>query len=115
MHILRYFFIPRFVHLFTFEKVYLTWLKTLDKRLRDHVRHWLKLPKDTVIPFLHSQCTEGGLGITCLCKWIPSLRVERAKNLLVSARSDQFLGDFLRELGAGSAAGRGALHLAQSS
>ena len=99
MHILRYFFMPRFVHLFTFEKVGLKWLKTLDWRIRDSVRRWLKLPKDTVVPFFYSRCADGGLGLTCLRWWVPSLRRERAKNVIASARSDQFLGDFLRESG----------------
>ena len=86
----------RFVHLFTFEKVGLKWLKTLDWRIRDSVRRWLKLPKDTVVPFFYSRCADGGLGLTCLRWWVPSLRRERAKNVIASARSDQFLGDFLR-------------------
>ena len=60
-----FFFIPPFVHLFTFEKVGLKWLRALSWHIRDHVRHWVKLLKDMVVPCFHSWYVDVSLGITC--------------------------------------------------
>ena len=60
-----FFCIPPFVHLFTFEKVGLKWLRALSWHIRDHVRHWVKLLKDMVVPCFHSWYVDVSLGITC--------------------------------------------------
>ena len=38
------------------------YLRWLDRTVRSALRSWLKLPKDTPVPFFHAPVVEGGLG-----------------------------------------------------
>ena len=45
---------------------------------------WLKLPKDTTVPFFYADVEDGGLGLTHLRFRIPPLRANRLRNMAVS-------------------------------
>ena len=76
--------LPAMIHEATLAKTTLGELKNLDMRIRSAVRSWLKLPKDTTVPFFYASVEDGGLGLTCLRFWIPPIRANRLRNAAVS-------------------------------
>ena len=59
-------------------------LKDLDRRIRDAVRSWLKLPKDTPIPFFYARVKDGGIGLDCLEFHVPFMKRQRLLNLMTA-------------------------------
>ncbi len=56
-------------------------LKWLDTCVRSAVRSWLRLPKDTPIPFFHANDKDGGLSIQSLRFQVPLMRRKRLGKL----------------------------------
>ncbi|GAA48256.1 retrovirus-related Pol polyprotein from type-1 retrotransposable element R2 [Clonorchis sinensis] len=59
-------------------------LKRLDNYIRQSIRGWLRLPKDTPISYIHAGKQHGGLGIPSLSATIPMQRRVRMEKLLSS-------------------------------
>ncbi|GAA55723.1 retrovirus-related Pol polyprotein from type-1 retrotransposable element R2 [Clonorchis sinensis] len=57
-------------------------LKRLDNYIRQSIRGWLRLPKDTPISYIHAGKQHGGLGIPSLSATIPMQRRVRMEKLL---------------------------------
>ena len=74
-------------------------LTAADLQIRAAVRRWLRLPKDTPVPFFHAPLRSGGLGILQLRQWAPILRRKRLNSLLTQAKygNDVFLMNVLQE------------------
>ncbi|GAA50970.1 retrovirus-related Pol polyprotein from type-1 retrotransposable element R2, partial [Clonorchis sinensis] len=57
-------------------------LHALDNYIRQSIRGWLRLPKDTPISYIHAGKQHGGLGIPSLSATIPMQRRVRMEKLL---------------------------------
>ena len=61
---------------------YLRWLdRTVRSALRSALRSWLKLPKDTPVPFFYAPVVEGGLGVPLHEHVVPLMRAKRLARL----------------------------------
>ena len=79
--ILRTKLLPSLHHELMFAQISLGLLKDMDRRVRAALRSWLKLPRDTPVPYFHARVKDGGLGIACHEFRIPYLRLQRLLNL----------------------------------
>ena len=79
--ILRTKLLPSLHHELMFAQLTLGLLRDMDRRVRSALRSWLKLPKDTPVPYFHARVKDGGLGIACHEFRIPYLRLQRLLNL----------------------------------
>ncbi|KAF5402236.1 hypothetical protein PHET_03884 [Paragonimus heterotremus] len=59
-------------------------LRKLDRLVRDKIRTWLRLPKDTTLAFMHSKTDGHGLGIPCLETTIPLEQRTKCERLVNS-------------------------------
>ncbi|KAF8565832.1 hypothetical protein P879_11548 [Paragonimus westermani] len=59
-------------------------LRKLDRLVRDKIRTWLRLPKDTTLAFTHSKIDGHGLGIPCLETTIPLEQRAKCERLVNS-------------------------------
>ena len=62
-------------------------LDYLDKISRAAVRGWLRLPRDTPIPFFHADARDGGLAVPIMRYVIPILRRKRMSRMFTSEDS----------------------------
>lgn len=46
-------------------------MKRLDKIIREKIRTWLRLPKDTPLAYFYAKPEDGGLGVTFLVQTVP--------------------------------------------
>ena len=69
------------IHDLTFSSVSRGFLSNLDKIVRQVVRSWAKLPKDTVTPFFYARVEDGGLGLVQLEHMVPERKRVRLTNL----------------------------------
>ena len=82
--LLRVYAVPKLMHELTLGFAHRNTLIKLDRLIRDHVRKWMRLPKDTSIGFLHTAVRKGGLGIPCLSAAVPLAQKARVEKLLAS-------------------------------
>ncbi|GAA54872.1 retrovirus-related Pol polyprotein from type-1 retrotransposable element R2 [Clonorchis sinensis] len=78
----RYYLIPRLKYSLMLGNVHRNTFKRLDNCIRQSIRGWLRLPKDTPISYLHAGKQHGGLGIPSLSATIPMQRRVRMEKLL---------------------------------
>ena len=76
--------IPSLYHSLVLGNLTFGQLKDLDRRIRRTVRGWVKLPRDTPVPFFHAKVGDGGLGIDCLEFHVPYMKSQRLLNLMAS-------------------------------
>ena len=76
--------LPSLYHGLVLAHVSLGFLENLDRRVRQRLRAWLKLPHDTPIPFFYTDAKEGGLGVVRLRGIIPPMKARRFENLLAT-------------------------------
>ncbi|KAA0201068.1 Retrovirus Pol polyprotein from type-2 retrotransposable element R2DM [Fasciolopsis buskii] len=81
MSILRNHIVPRLLHGMVLGAAHRNTLKAVDIMLRQAVKAWLRLPKDTTSAFLHGPVNAGGLGIPCLSVMVPLAQRKRLENL----------------------------------
>ena len=82
LELLRVFAVPKLLHELTLGFAHRNTLKTMDRLIRQKVRNWLRLPKDTSIGFLHAGIRRGGLAIPCLTAMVPLAQKARVERLL---------------------------------
>jgi hypothetical protein len=71
----------RFLHQLVLGSVHINTLQAIDRLTRRATRQALHLPKDTPVPFFHTQVAKGGLGIQALTVQIPLLKQRRFATL----------------------------------
>lgn len=81
MTILRRHLIPSLQHELVNADVGKGVLRRMDVTVRDAVRSWLHLPKDTPVPFFHASTSDGGLGVCSYAKAAPLWRIRRLEGL----------------------------------
>lgn len=59
-------------------------LKSLDDEVKRSIRAWLRLPKDTPLPYFYASVKSGGLGLMCLAETIPIMRKSRLERFIAS-------------------------------
>ncbi|GAA49823.1 retrovirus-related Pol polyprotein from type-1 retrotransposable element R2 [Clonorchis sinensis] len=74
--------IRRLTYSLVLGQVHRNTLKRLDNYIRQSIRGWLRLPKDTPISYIHAGKQHGGLGIPSLSATIPMQRRVRMVKLL---------------------------------
>ena len=84
MFILRVHLVPKIIFHAGIGQLHKNTLLRLDRTIRETIRLWLKLPKDTPTAFFHTRAREGGLQIWQLDKWIPLLKERQRQRLLNS-------------------------------
>ena len=72
--------------------------------VRSAVRSWLKLPKDTPVPFFHAPVDERGLGVPLQEHVVPLMKAKRLGRL--DASSDPVIAAMLRSASASAGLGR---------
>lgn len=77
VELLRTHVIPSFVHRLVLSATPKKSLVLIDRRARELVRQWLRLPGDSVSAYIHGPTGDGGLGVMCLERTIPALRTNR--------------------------------------
>ena len=95
LYLLRTYLIPKFHHVLSLEEVSAGRLKRIDIKIREAVRAWLRLPKDTLRSFFEAPVRDGGLGITCLQHTVPILRKTRFDNFAALSQTDPFMQEVL--------------------
>jgi len=78
---LRRYVIPKMLHGLVLGRFSSKLLCKLDVEIRSAVRSWLHLPRDFPIEAMHTNVSEGGLGVVCLRQTIPRLFVDRVERL----------------------------------
>ena len=63
LYIATYHLLPKCHHQLALSSSLAKYLRWLDRTVRSALRSWLKLPKDTPVPFFHTPVVEGGLGV----------------------------------------------------
>ncbi|KAK8734334.1 hypothetical protein OTU49_006130 [Cherax quadricarinatus] len=74
LYILNKHLIPGIIHIMVLGSVCQNTLRTSDKVIRQMVRKWLKLPKDTLVGVFYAPAAAGGLRCICLLTKVPILR-----------------------------------------
>ncbi|GAA47271.1 retrovirus-related Pol polyprotein from type-1 retrotransposable element R2 [Clonorchis sinensis] len=82
MEITMNYLIRRLTYSLVLGQVHRNTLKRLDNYIRQSIRGWLRLPKDTSISYIHAGKQHGGLGIPSLSATIPMQRRVRMEKLL---------------------------------
>ncbi|CAI2737374.1 unnamed protein product [Dicrocoelium dendriticum] len=59
-------------------------IKAVDGMVREAIRRWLRLPKDTSMAFLYVSSTDGGMGVPQMGITIPLAQREKFRRLLTS-------------------------------
>lgn len=85
MHILINHLIPRLNHRLVLGKVYMTQLRRMDRRVRQAVRGWLRLPNDAPVAGFHAPVASGGMGIPDFTTTIRLQKQKRFEKLLTSS------------------------------
>lgn len=88
LFILRQNILPRLYHSLVLGRSTVSLLNKLDRTVRNTVRKWLRLPKDTPLGFFHARAVDGGLQIPSLRTTIPRLSKERRGKLSVAPDTD---------------------------
>lgn len=91
---LRVHLIPRLLHRLVLGEVSRRMLESLDLKVRDAVRKWLRLPKDTPTAFFHAKESDGGLAIPRIRYLIPILKLSRLEKI---QRSDDVAMKWVKE------------------
>lgn len=73
--------LPSLYHLLTLGSANISLLKKIDRKVRNAVKSWLRLPMDTPSAYIHASVLHGGLGIPSMRWTIPLMRFNRLKNL----------------------------------
>uniref|UniRef100_A0A6M2DU98 Putative reverse transcriptase n=1 Tax=Xenopsylla cheopis TaxID=163159 RepID=A0A6M2DU98_XENCH len=90
LFVLRTALLPRLMHEISLGSTKLSQLNTCDKLIRERVRGWLTLPKDTPNAYFHANMKDGGLSISSL-RWVaPLRRKNRLSNLPMELRDSPF-------------------------
>ena len=76
--------VPKILHQLTLTPSTSKYLRWLDRQTRSAFRSWLKLPKDTIIAFLHARAVDGGLGLPLLEHEIPLMKRARIARMATS-------------------------------
>ncbi|KAF8563781.1 hypothetical protein P879_11947 [Paragonimus westermani] len=71
LEVLKSFLIPKLKFELVLGNAHRNTLRKLDRLIRNRLRGWLRLPKDTTLAFLHTKIDGHGLGISCLETVIP--------------------------------------------
>ena len=84
MEALRNHIIPGMYHQLVLGHYTLGKLKALDVKVREAVRKWTHLPKDTPKAFFHANIRDGGMGVPALETCVPCLAWKRLRKVLTS-------------------------------
>jgi len=84
MYLLNTHLLPSLYHELVFTSPTDAVLVQLDRTVRGAIRRWLRLPKDTTMAFIHTDCNGGGLGVPSLRLKIPIMIKERLEGLFKS-------------------------------
>lgn len=85
LYVLKHHLIPKMNHRLILGTVFKTQLTRIDRRMRQAIRSWLRLPHDTPNAFFYTDWKDGGLGMP---EFVSSIRLHknrRFSNLLESA------------------------------
>ncbi|KAA3673249.1 uncharacterized protein DEA37_0011157, partial [Paragonimus westermani] len=82
LEILRTFLITKLKFELVLGSAHRNTLRKIDRLVRDKVRMWLRLPKDTTLAFMHSKIDEHGLGIPCLETTFPLEQRSKCERLV---------------------------------
>ena len=98
LYIATYHLLPKCQHQLVLAPASTKYLKWLNRMVRSAVRSWLKLPKDTTIPFFHAPVVEGGLGVPLQEHVVPLMKAKRLSRLKTSP--DPVIAAMLRTVSA---------------
>ena len=87
MFIFRTNLIPSLLHKAVLGRVSRGTLVYMDRVSRAAVRGWLRLPRDTPVPFFHADSRDGGLAVRILRYIIPIVRRKRKSRMFTSEDS----------------------------
>ena len=82
--ILQHFLMPRLIHCLSLGAVHKNTLRKLDVKIRQNIKAWLRLPKDTATAFFYASVEDNGLGIPNLSTRVPLNRRRRLERHLSS-------------------------------
>ena len=81
LYIATYHLLPKCHHQLALSPSSAKYLRWLDRMVRSGLRSWLKLPKDTPVPFFHAPVVEGGLSVPLHEHVVPLTRAKRLARL----------------------------------
>ena len=84
LYLLRAHLIPKVSYVGVLGKTTMTELRRLDRHIRNRVRAWLRLPKDTPTPYFHADAKYGGLGVPSLATSIGLMKTVRFGKMAMS-------------------------------
>lgn len=87
MLLLKQYLLPRYNHGLVLGRTTRNQLEKLDSHVRNFVRGWLKLPKDTPLGYFYTTVKEGGLGVPHLTFRIAKTKLNRLSKLASSDSS----------------------------
>ena len=101
LYIAAYHLLPKCQHQLVLVPASTKYLEWLDRMVRSALRSWLKLPKDTPIPFFHAPVVEGGLGVPLQAHVVLLMKAKRLSGL--DASPDPVIAAMLRTASASEA------------
>ena len=110
LYIATYHLLPKCHHQLALSPSSAKYRRWLDRTVRVALRSWLKLPKDTPVPFFHAPVVEGGLGVPLHEHVVPLMRAKRLSRL--DETPDPVIAAMLKEV---SASAGSALRTRQTS
>ena len=110
LFIATYHLLPKCHHQLALSPSSAKYLRWLDRTVRVALRSWLKLPKDTPVPFFHAPVVEGGLGVPLHEHVVPLMRAKHLSRL--DETPDPVIAAMLKEV---SASAGSALRTPQTS
>ena len=81
LYISTYHLLPKCHHQLALSPSLAKYLRWLDRTVRSALRSWLKLPKDTPVPFFQAPVVEGGLGVPLHEHVVLLMRAKRLSRL----------------------------------
>ena len=81
LYIATYHLLPKCHHRLVLSPSSAKYLRWLDRTVCSALRSWLKLPKDTPVPFFHAPVVEEGLGVPLHKHIVPLMRAKRLSRL----------------------------------
>jgi hypothetical protein len=84
LEILRTFLIPKLTYQLVLGSAHVNTLKRLDLMIRERLRHWTGLPKDTNTNYFYASMQDGGLGVPSLHATVPLYQRARFGKLLTT-------------------------------
>ena len=76
LYIATYHLLPKCHHQLALSPSSAKYLRWLDRTVQSALRSWLKLPRDTPVPFFHAPVVEGGLGVPLHEHVVPLMRAK---------------------------------------